>query len=99
MTLAPATTPPATEAGATPDLAALLNRDCLCRTLDTPRLAQAREDARRHADRLARVAPRAVAPAQAVAVDEVLAADASVNAYATTGDGNASISSAALLAA
>lgn len=42
MTLAPAIIPlSATDSAATPDLAARLNRDCLCRTLDPPRLAQA----------------------------------------------------------
>jgi len=42
MTVSPQTLPaPATDKVATPDLAAQLNRDCLCRTLDTPRLAQA----------------------------------------------------------
>ena len=42
MTVLPQTLPaPATDKVATPDLAAQLNRDCLCRTLDTPRLAQA----------------------------------------------------------
>ncbi len=35
------TSAPVMNVSATPDLAAQLNRDCLCRTLDTPRLAQA----------------------------------------------------------